>query len=29
MTYFRVWKSGKTWRFEEITIGVFAINTDL
>ena len=22
-------KSGKTWRFEEITIGVFTINTGL
>ena len=29
MSYFRVWKSGKTWRFEEITIGVFTINTGL
>ena len=27
MTYFCVWKCGKTWRFEEITIGVFTINT--
>ena len=27
MTYFRVWKCGKTWRFEEITTGVFTINT--
>ena len=27
ITYFRVWKCGKTWRFKEITIGVFTINT--
>ena len=27
MTYFRVWKCGKTWRFEEITICVFTIST--
>ena len=27
MTYFRVWKCGKTWRFQEITIDVVTIIT--